>query len=508
MASDRLARLGLFLLVFALVALSGPGRIDIVDGDTRYEVARGLVEVGRPVVRDPAIWFSVFPGRDGENYTTYRFPQPALGVPVLWVSDLFGPSEARRRFLFAWIGAGAAGVLAVGYHALFRLRGIGPRAAIGWALAGIACTPAWYYGTSTFDDEIGSAAVIVAMATALLARRSFAMALACAACLAFAYNAKQPLAVFALVASAMAWDPDRPWREQIVPLAAPWVGVAVGYAANTAWDLWNFPPGTKEAHAELQKTYLPVWGANPVVSLACLAFSGGASALLYCPPVVLCGLGLTARWQRDRVTASALVFAISVFVAFISLLTFFKGDPTWGPRYLTPIFAALWVWAPDGAGAVSRRVAWGLLGAGVVVQVLALSVDPHRLYVERGLPNAWSAVVPMALFDANNAHLLQRPREIADTLWNDAEPLAFSPAATPLGAFPMAQHIGTGPAAIREYVVFDTLRPFWIAHWRLPVEERPAPIVGVAIGLLGVAAAGAAITLRATRSTPEGGVSG
>ena len=34
-----IAEAGLFLTVFAVVALSGPGQIDIVDGQTRYEVA-------------------------------------------------------------------------------------------------------------------------------------------------------------------------------------------------------------------------------------------------------------------------------------------------------------------------------------------------------------------------------------------------------------------------------------------------------------------------------------
>ena len=40
------ALIGQFLVVFALVALSGPGRIDIIDGQTRYEVARSMVDHG------------------------------------------------------------------------------------------------------------------------------------------------------------------------------------------------------------------------------------------------------------------------------------------------------------------------------------------------------------------------------------------------------------------------------------------------------------------------------
>src|SRR6516164_6696942 len=74
------ALFGLLLLVFAVVALSGPGRIDIVDGQTRYEVARSLVDHGDSVIRDKDVWFAVLPGRDGQPHTNYRFPQSGLGA--------------------------------------------------------------------------------------------------------------------------------------------------------------------------------------------------------------------------------------------------------------------------------------------------------------------------------------------------------------------------------------------------------------------------------------------
>src|SRR5438093_10129198 len=92
-----LVLVGQFVFVFALVALSGPGRIDIVDGQTRYEVARSLVEHGDHQVRDERVWFWVLPGRDGERYTTYRFPQSLLGVPAIWLADATGPVTEGRR---------------------------------------------------------------------------------------------------------------------------------------------------------------------------------------------------------------------------------------------------------------------------------------------------------------------------------------------------------------------------------------------------------------------------
>ncbi len=53
-----------FPFVFAVAALSGPGRIDIVDGQARFEAARSLIETGDSTVRDARVWFGVFPGRE------------------------------------------------------------------------------------------------------------------------------------------------------------------------------------------------------------------------------------------------------------------------------------------------------------------------------------------------------------------------------------------------------------------------------------------------------------
>src|SRR5438552_6493980 len=85
-----LALAGQFVFVFAAVALSGPGRIDIVDGQTRYEVARSLVAHGDSVIRDQRVCFWVFPGRADQRYTPYRFPQSVLGAGAIALADATG----------------------------------------------------------------------------------------------------------------------------------------------------------------------------------------------------------------------------------------------------------------------------------------------------------------------------------------------------------------------------------------------------------------------------------
>src|SRR5712671_2124436 len=96
---------GLGLGVFALIALSGPGRIDIIDGQARYFVARSLVDHGDVVVREPNFSFVVLPGRDEKPYSLYRFPHILAAVPAILLADATGPvSEIRREFFFTLVG--------------------------------------------------------------------------------------------------------------------------------------------------------------------------------------------------------------------------------------------------------------------------------------------------------------------------------------------------------------------------------------------------------------------
>src|SRR5947207_1188413 len=123
------ALIGQFLLVFAVVALSSPGRIDIVDGQTRYEVARSLVDHGDSIIRDKATWFNVYKGRDADNYTDYRIPQSILGVAAIMAADATGPiSESRRQLFFTLTSPCMAALLAVIYALWFRGLGNSPRA--------------------------------------------------------------------------------------------------------------------------------------------------------------------------------------------------------------------------------------------------------------------------------------------------------------------------------------------------------------------------------------------
>lgn len=486
---------GLFLTVFAVVALSGPGRIDIVDGQTRYEVARSFVEHGDLLIRNPDVWFGVYPGRAGGLYTKYRFPQSAAGIFAITAADISGPvSEARRHFFFSLTSAVAAAILAVTYAGLFHYLNYSPWAASLWAMAGILCTPSWFYGTSTFDDILGSAAVVVALSVALVSRNRHTKlgAMISGLVLGLAFNCKEPLGIFVLPVLAALYDPKLDWRLQRDRCILVATSLAVGIALYKGYNLYKFPLGSTASHTEISKRYGPVWAANPLVALLVMSFSLSAGIPFYNPAILVCLSGFKRWWHSETFFCLALTTAMTIFILFVSFLTFFKGDPTWGPRYLTPIFAVLWIFAPIGSQLLRRWVLITSLSLGFLVQLGALSIDPHRLYVERSLPSSFYLASPELYFHPAISHIINRPREIIETIANRAHRAErYSPSPVPTFAFPVIDFVEKGPTALRKYHVLSGFRFWWASFSYLEQSSRPIDLIYsisllIGVGLMGL----------------------
>ena len=241
-------------------------------------------------------------------------------------------------------------------------------------MGGIFCTPNWFYGTSTFDDILGSAAVVLAVST-VLSRHPFQPKLAAivaGVALGVAFNCKEPLAVFILPVLAAVYSPKLGCRSQWLRLLLVVLLFGAGLVIYKGHDLYKFPLASTANHTELMKKYGPIWSGKPEIALSAMLFSLGAGVFYYNPAITICLVGLFSAWNRERLFCQLLALAVGIYVIFISSLTFFKGDPAWGPRYLTPIFAVLWIFAPAGAHLLRKWVVVTLLGLGVVVQLGAL----------------------------------------------------------------------------------------------------------------------------------------
>jgi hypothetical protein len=472
-----LALIGLFLGLFGLVALSGPGRIDIVDGQTRFEAARSLVDHGDLAIRDDRVWFNVFPGRHGERHTWYRLPQIVLGAAAIVAADFSGPpSEGRRHFFFSLTSAVAAAALGPLYALWFRVQGWRPAAAILLGAVGVLCNPSWFYGTSTFDDIFGALTLTAAVVVGVLLRdRPTLSALTAGLLAGAAVQCKEPLGAFIPLALAASHRPGAGRRA--LAWSAVWLGpgLALSAAVYFGLDLYRFPLDARAGHAAYQARYVEVWPGHPVMATLALLVSPGASVFLYDPPALL-GLWGLARWaRRDRFLVGAFVAGALVFGGFIASLAIFKGDPAWGPRYLTPVLALLWLFAAEIFAQARWRAGALLVGIGLAVQLLSLGVDPHRLLVEHRLPNMWTAVAPEGLFHPGLSHLAQRPREIIAVVKTAGQAPEFSPAWAPTAAPPLAEQMG--PGALERYQILSSPRPWWLVQRYLPHTERPVPLL-------------------------------
>ncbi len=469
------------LFVFAILAASGPGRIDIVDGQTHFEVGRSLVEHGDSALRDQRIWWGSFPGRDGLNFTYYRLPQSVVAAVSIIVADAIGPTaEARRHFFFVWSSAAAAALLAIAYALFFCQQGYGSSSALLWALGGIFCTPNWYYGTSTFDEIWGSLVIVVA-ATVAQARPRFALtqAIVVGLLLGMAFNVKQTYGAFAVVCIAMCDRSELPRGRRFVCALIITLGLLAGVAAQASYDYGKFPFDKAVVHAEILKQYAPVYTENPLPAFVAFAISPGCGILWYCPPALLGLLGLSASLQDDRKKAISFLSTTALFVGFLCFVSFFKGDPAWGPRYLTPWLAFLWLYAPRGARLLSKRLVYLLLALGVGVQVLGLTVDPHRMFVARSWPSAVGIVHPWMYLQPPLSQLIVRPSEIIEIARDGNRAEAYSPAPAPTFTFPVLDPPylpESGPEVIERYEVLRSFRPWWISQRYLPKAQRPVKI--------------------------------
>lgn len=526
--SWRFALAGQFVFVFSVLALSGPGRIDIVDGQTRYEVARSMIDHGDSIIRDENCWFAVYAGREGHKYTNYRFPQTGTGLLAIMAADATGPvSEMRRQFFFTLISPFAAAILAITYSLWFRNLGYTTKASLAWATAGIFCTPSWFYGTSTFDDMLGTTTVVLAVAAAWMCRdrRPLLGAMIAGLLMGWAVNCKPPLGFFVLPVLAAGYRPQFSLRQQMSFPCIVLSGIALGVLAFKWYDMYKFPPGTTEPFETYVELYGDIWTWNPLPGLVNQAFSPSSGVIWYAPTILLSYLG----WKRWKATwwrfCVATLAAAGLFTLFISFLPFFKGEPAWGPRYLTPVVALAWIFVPAAVQVERKRIVTFLFGAGAFVQLLALSMDPQRLFYETPLPINYYYDQPWLGFHPITSHLVQRPGEIIRTLRSDEEPaphFATAPLPTHAGKFvtPFVAHLtscvgviaipqgtmapnaflldfraGSGQRAkfmykeaFRQNHIMRTFRPWWASQQYLPEDQRPVDIAGTLL-LLGIMSA-------------------
>jgi hypothetical protein len=504
---------GIFLLVLGIYLLSGPGRIDIVDGEIRFDVALNWLVYRRPIVTDTWIGPAMSePGREGLRYSYYGAPASAFSIPLIWLGLKTGPPPRipSSQFFFsltsAIIGAGVAPILFLFYLEL----GLTIRRALAWSMVSSFATYIWPISTSTFDNAQHAFFALAAVYFGFVAarRKSLAFALAGGAMAGtlILYQTYFLLIVPALALSTLEWRTDAASSLPIVPEML--VGRLQSHFKRTYRTVLSFSRAAWEGPGDARSSCLryglfltsvvaatlvsffynharfgswletgqlrnamqtkhPLWG-NPLIGFLTLLISPGKSIFLYSPVLILGGLGISRLWRGKPGLVTAIATSSVLLVLFLSCMAFAGGDWCWGPRYLTPLLP-LWALAFPFVPPMKRRreLVLALVVLGFCVQGLALSVENQRFFFSRGLDDFFWAEDPWCYF--KDSALFARPGE-ALSLFDGAPASAHVFNTIPIPQWTTYSILGTPPNVPRK------LAPIWMRNFQIFFLPRPWPL--------------------------------
>jgi hypothetical protein len=540
---------GVFLIVLGVYALSSPGRIDIIDGQARFDVSYNWLVVGQPVVRDNWIGPVVaVPGRNGFRYSYYGAPTSIFGAPLVWLGLHTGlHSIPFSQFLFSLtspiFGAAVAPILLLFYLEL----GVKIREAIAWTMVSSFATFLWPVANSTFDNAQHAFFALAAFYLGYLSvrRRSliYAGAGGLLAGVLVLYQEYFLLIIPALALSTIDWNSERDASSPRVPESKDSLilGLASAVkricqeAAATIRTAWNEPGEARSSCLRygvflgavsvgivlsllynevrfgswlddgklrfMAQRHHPLFG-NPLAGFLTLLVSPGKSVFLYSPPLVLGVLGMGGLRRRKPELSAAIGISSAALVLFLSFFACPGGDWCWGPRYLLPLLP-LWALAFPFALRLKakRRLAIALITAGVLVQLLALSVENQRFFFDRGFNDFFWAEDSWVYF--KHSALVARFGE-ALSLFNglpstaqyfNSLPVPSLTTYAPLGP-PANVPRALAPVWIRHFQVFFLPRPWPLWMPRIPAAMRPINVSAWLAALFGVTVLGFGLTYR------------
>jgi hypothetical protein len=481
--------------------LTAPGRIDTVDGQWRYDVTQNWLGGHGPVVTDSYLLGS---GEQFVNPTTHRsysFYNAAPSITpmplMLFFRLLPGRNTARDQFAFTLAGP-CIGAL---FGALLLL-------AYGWL--GVPLRPSllytgifglgtlwWPASVTVFDQNQHAVLLFVSVLVAWQAGRARSPRLAGLAGLfgglmlsyQESYAMLLPVAGLAVLAapqegrsdreSSLRGFLDRAALHRYIVFA---LGCGVGVGLFVTYNLIRFGVPLVLARYSAQNGPMPPTWGNGFAGLLSLAFSPGKGILWFSPPLLLAGLGARRLWARAPALAVTVAGVSIIHLLVVSHLTFFSGDRCWGPRYAIPLMP-LWALAfPFSAARLSRprirsagnRLLIPLAVAGLLVQVMGVSIEHERFFYERNLPGFFWATAPWFYF--HNSQLIARPFEIAASLQAGPpeEARRFSPTPGPVTyCLYNPDDFGQSRRWMRQFQVFYLPRPWWGWIERIGAEERP-----------------------------------
>ncbi len=547
-SGDSWIAFGILLVSLSVYVLTSPGRIDIIDAQYRFDVAQNLLRYGRPYLTDPALIDPAYRvlGSDGSFYSNYGFAGSGFGLPLVWLGQLFDTGKGETtRFFFSLTTCVFGALCALVLYLFYRDLQVSRLSAAFWTAASSFATLLWPLSASSFENVqrgfLAFLAVFLGYRSAKRRSKPLAVAggLAAGLLLMFRWYMVFLLPLLALsVLPSPATQADslpsvQPGKQENLP---PFVmkatqlvygvyrdvliavvrgetasenrrryvafleGTTIGLAGMAAFNLERFNSLFHSGQTIVVRALV----SNPLDGFLTLFVSPGKSIFLYSPPIILGFLGIGHLWRRERWLAYAI---ISTTLAWVSLMcgTFDTGgDWCWGPRYfinVLPLWALPFPFLRPGK--FLRWLAIAVVGLGLVVQLMAVSVDFQRFFYERRLSAFFFVRDPSFYF--NHSALLARPSEIL-SLKDGVPPTAcrFSPTPYPDSLTycifgPPGNTLYMADRWVRGFKVFYLPRPwpFWLR--RIEPSRQPINFTRWFLGCLALLILGSALILRGLR---------
>ena len=385
-----------FVAFLAIYLLTAPGYMWNTDGWTRYLVAIGLVEHGRPILPPSMLPGShwVVRGPDGNAYSYFGVGQSLAFIPFYLagkgLKSLVGASAADwPAVLASFLNSVVAALLAVAVYALARGIGHSPRVALRTtALSGLG-TIVWAHSRDNYDHLIETLCLTATLAILVpsLDRRSRRGCVI--AGLVFGCGLVTRLSIsFALpgLGLLLAGGLGRPrvTGRRLLDGAVFTAGMlpAGAFVVLYNWSRFGRPFATGYETRPLNWFGMPIWkGATA------LLVSPGRGLVWYVPLVL--AVPFLARWLYRRRPGLALGL-VAISLGYLLAYSQFErlGLWGWGPYYLLPlmpIVAVVWAEALSRWPLVpraSRLALSALVAVSILIQALSATVAYRRTYVE------------------------------------------------------------------------------------------------------------------------------
>ncbi len=396
----------------AVYFVTAPGRIDMVDGAIRYEITDSLLNHGRFDILNS--FTPGTPGRGGRHYSYYPIGTPLLSLPFLAAGWWLGHDALEsKQFAFSLTSVPFAAATVATLFLIFGRLGCSPNRAAGWALVAAFCTPVWVYAGSSFDVAQQTLFILVAVWAAVeaFANESLRWAMASGLSFALLINVQETYVVLAACVADVAPATARSVWERLTNRVTITIFalLAAGLATVLAYNAFKFGNPLNTGRGTVPH---PLVG-NPAVGLAGLLVSPAKSIFLYCPVYACALLGLWRLLRSDRQRYAPITACLVIHIAMISTLKFWAGEWAWGPRYLIASVPLACIGLPFAAARRPWNAAvTGVCAVSLAVQLLAISVDHQRYYLERSSYHPFFWVNESTMY--TDSPLLARPGELIE----------------------------------------------------------------------------------------------